>query len=141
MARYQYVALAALLILSVLDVSRGHPQLPGFSGGLAGGYSPIDDLNRDDVKEATAVTQTYIEEELISSSLAGDSLPCEFGPQTVVTKAESQVVAGTNYRLTVETTCGVTRTCEVVIFKDLPFRCPEGLPNSCMKVTNFDCQE
>jgi hypothetical protein len=44
----------------------------------------------------------------------------------VVKKVETQVVAGTNYRVsfTMKSNCGIIKCLELRIFKPLPFACP-----------------
>ncbi|KAI9555406.1 hypothetical protein GHT06_017921 [Daphnia sinensis] len=103
-------------------------QIPGGSSPLTGGFSPLD-VNSANVKEIASFATTAI------------SANTNAGPATLakVIKAESQVVAGTNFKLTIEVdpVDGDNLLCEVIVF-DQPWTNTRKLSESkCFPAKNL----
>jgi len=131
MAGFQHLVFTVLLVVTVLDRSYCKPQV---GGGFTGGYSEID-KNGDDVAKAKTVAVALLNQKVGSPTFAPPNA-CQEVELLEVIRAESQVVAGTNFRLTIRSRCGETRTCAITIFRPLPFQCPEDDPNyelDCMQ--------
>jgi len=108
---------------------------------LVGGYSDIDDFeNNDSVIKAASKVESHAQTQLQSESGSTCTVT-----NKGITKAQSQVVAGTNFKveLVLSSSCNngpaTERTCTAVIFKPLPFRCNDD--SGCMDVTSFNCAE
>jgi len=132
MAGFQHLCFTVLLVVSVLDQSYCKPQI---GGGRTGGYSEID-KNGDDVAKAKTVAVAALNRKVGSPIFGNPPGACQEVEAPVVIKAESQVVAGTNFRLRIRSRCGETRTCAITIFRPLPFQCTEDDPNF-----DLDCMQ
>merc|ERR1712060_366570 len=130
--RKAQIILLVGLVLVLGQVVHGQ----GLGGGLAGGYAEIE-LNSTELRQPTqAATQNF--HDYVFTRTTGD------GPQHCATgaleyglvKAEQQVVAGHNYKLTLQltTTCNGKKEafiCKPVVY--VRFDCEEV---ACMEVTN-----
>ena len=139
-ARLLLVIVALTLIDSAVSVSLSKRHVPGrprkTDGGLDGGFSLID-VNDPNVKEIADFATTAISESSNSGPLS----------LIKIVKAESQVVAGRNYKLILELNSvflagGVNETeetlCEVIVFHQPWTQTRKLSKSNCLPIKIFN---